>query len=146
MLKRRTWAACTVSLATAMLIGTAGLDGASAAPAGRQPGPGAGPMTPVGTAPGIPPGARVTGPEASSATLHITVALRSADARGLSRLAAQVATPGSARFRRFLSPRRIQARFGPPRSALAAVRAWLRRHDVTTRPALGDGLLLPATG
>ena len=40
MLKRRTWAAYTVSLATAMLIGTAGLDSASAAPAGRQPGPG----------------------------------------------------------------------------------------------------------
>ena len=79
-------------------------------------------MTPVGTAPGIPPGARVTGPEAGSATLHITVALRSADPRGLSRLAAQVATPGSARFRRFLSPRRIQARFGPPRDAAAAVR------------------------
>ncbi len=62
-------------------------------------------MTPVGTAPGIPPGARITGPEARSATLHITVALRSADARGLRRLAAQVATPGSARFRHFLSPR-----------------------------------------
>ena len=146
MLKRRAWAAYTLSLAAAMLIGTAGLDSASAAPAGRPPGPGAGAMTPVGTAPGIPPGARVTGPEASSATLHITVALRSADARGLSRLAAQVATPGSARFRRFLSPRRIQARFGPPRSALAAVRGWLRSHDLTTRPALGDGLLLPATG
>jgi len=103
-------------------------------------------MTPVGTAPGIPPGARVTGPEAGSATLHITVALRSADARGLRRLATQVAAPGSARFRRFLSPRQIRARFGPPRPALAAVRAWLRRHHVTTRPALGDGLLLPATG
>jgi kumamolisin len=102
-------------------------------------------MTPVGTAPGIPPGARVTGPEASSATLHITVALRSAHPLALSRLAAGVSTPGSARFRHFLSPHRVQARFGPARGAAAAVRAWLRSHHLTARPALGDGLLLPVT-
>src|SRR5277367_4461140 len=111
MLKRRTRAACTAGLAAAMLVGPAGLDGASAAPAGQQAGPAAGVMTPLGRAPGIPPGARVTGPEARSATLHLTVALRPAGPRGLSRLAAEVATPGSARFRHFLSPRRIQARF-----------------------------------
>jgi subtilase family serine protease len=74
------------------------------------------------------------------------VALRSADPRGLRRLAARVSTPGSARFRHFLTPRQVHARFGPRRGAAAAVRAWLNRHHLSTRPALGDGLLLPATG
>ncbi len=71
-------------------------------------------MVPVGTAPGIPPGARIIGREASSATLRITVALRSADPRGLRRLATRVSTPGSARFRHFLTPRQVQR---PLRSA-----------------------------
>ena len=74
------------------------------------------------------------------------MALRPADPRGLGRLAAEVSTPGSAAFRHFLDPRRIQARFGPPRGAAAAVRAWLRRHGLATGATLGDGLLLPASG
>jgi subtilase family serine protease len=152
MLKRRTWPAYTASLAMAMLMGAAGLAGVTAAAAGSHAARGGGAaasasvMAPVGTAPGIPPGARVTGPEASSATLHITVALRSADPRGLDRLATQVSAPGSAAFRHFLSPRRIQARFGPSRRATAAVRGWLQSQHLVTRPTLGDGLLLPATG
>lgn len=148
MLKRRTWPAYTASLAAAMLMGAVliGPPGASAAPAGRPGTPAGRLMVPVGTAPGIPPGARITGPEASSATLHITVALRSADPRGLRRQATRVSTPGSAGFRHFLTPGQVRARFGPRRGAAAAVRAWLNRHHLTTRPVLGDGLLLPATG
>jgi subtilase family serine protease len=134
-----------------MVIGAAGLAAPTAASAGSQARAGraaaAGTvMTPVGRAPGIPPGARVIGPEARPATLHITVALRSADPRGLGRLATEVSTPGSAGFRHFLRPRRIQSRFGPSRGAAAAVRAWLRRHGLAPRATLGDGLLLPVTG
>jgi len=152
MLKRRTWPAYTAGLAAAVLIGAAGPAGASAASAGSRPqparaaAPGAAAMSPVAAAPRIPPGATVTGPEAGSATLRITVALRSAHPRGLERLATEVSTPGSARFRHFLSPRRVQARFGPPGDAAAAVRTWLRGHGLTPRPTLGDGLLLPVTG
>ena len=146
MLKRLTWPAYTAGLAAAALIGGAGPAGASAASAVSQAAPSPAVMTPIGAAPGIPPGARISGPEARSATLHITVALRPADPRGLGRLAAEVSTPGSAAFRHFLRPRRIQSRFGPPPGAAAAVRAWLRRHDLATGPALGDGLLLPASG
>lgn len=105
MLKRRTWTAYTAILAAVLLTGGTGLPSAGAAPAGRRGAPAAGAMTPVGTAPGIPPGARITGPEARSATLPITVALRSADPRGLGRLATEVSIPGSARFRHFLRPR-----------------------------------------
>jgi subtilase family serine protease len=148
MLKRRTWRACTASLAGAMLMGAAllGPAGASATSTGRPGTPAGHVMVPVGTAPGIPPGARIIGREASSATLHITVALRSADPRGLRGLATRISTPGSAGFRDFLTPRQVQARFGPRRGAAAAVRAWLNRHHLSTRPTLGDGLLLPAAG
>jgi subtilase family serine protease len=155
MLRQRTWAVYTAGLAAALLGGT-GVAGAGPASAGDRVAPAVGVMVraglapagvaPVSTAPGIPPGARVTGPEARSATLHITVALRSADPGGLRRLAGEVSTPGSARFRHFLRPRQIQARFGPPRGAAAAVRAWLRSQHLVTRPVLGDGLLLPARG
>ena len=148
MLKRGTWPAYTASLAGAVLMGAAliGLPGASAASTGRPGAPAGHGMVPIGTAPGIPPGARIIGREAGSATLHITVALRSAHPRGLRRLATRVSTPGSAGFRHFLTPRQVQARFGPRRGAAAAVRAWLNRHHLRTRPTLGDGLLLPAAG
>jgi kumamolisin len=148
MLKRGTWTACMASLAGAMLMSVAliGPPGASAASAGRPGAPAGHVMVPVSPAPGIPPGARIIGREAGSATLHITVALRSADPRGLRRVATRVSTPGSARFRHFLTPRQVQARFGPRRGAAAAVRAWLNRHHLSTRPTLGDGLLLPAAG
>lgn len=148
MLKRGTWPACMASLAGAMLMSVAliGPPGASAASAGRPGAPAGHVMVPVGPAPGIPPGARIIGREAGSATLHITVALRSADPRGLRRVATRVSTPGSAGFRHFLTPRQVQARFGPRRGAAAAVRAWLNRHHLSTTPTLGDGLLLPAAG
>ena len=148
MLKRGTWPACTASLAGAVLMGAAliGAPGASAAPAHRPGGAAGRVMVPVGTAPGIPPGARIIGREARSATLRITVALRSAHPRRLRRLATRVSSPGSAGFRHFLTPRQVQARFGPRHGAAAAVRVWLNRHHLSTRPTLGDGLLLPATG
>ena len=148
MLKRGTWPACMACLAGAMLMGAVliGPPGASAASMGGPGAPGGQVMVPVGPAPGLPPGARIIGREASSATLRITVALRSAHPRGLRRLATRIATPGSARFRHFLTPRQVQARFGPRRGAAAAVRAWLNRHHLSTRPTLGDGLLLPAAG
>ena len=148
MLKRRTWPAYTASVAVAMLAGAAliGPQGASAASAGRPGAPAGHVMVPVGPAPGIPPGAGITGPEAGSASLRITVALRSADPSGLRRLASRVSSHGSAGFRHFLRPCQVQARFGPRRGAAAAVRAWLNRHHLSTRPALGDGLLMPATG
>lgn len=148
MLKRGTWPVWMGSLAGAMLMGAAllGPPDASAAATGRPGAPAGHVMVPIGTAPGIPPRARIIGREASSATLRITVALRSADPRGLRRLATRVATPGSAGFRHFLIPRQVQARFGPRRGAAAAVRTWLDSQHLSTRPALGDGLLLPAAG
>ncbi|HTT51560.1 MAG TPA: S53 family peptidase [Streptosporangiaceae bacterium] len=163
MLKQRMWPVYPAALAAAALLagaaGTAASTGTASAArltavAGTAP-PGAatarlarsGPrMGPIGAAPALPPGARLAGPARRSATLHITVALRPADPAGLARLATQVATSGTARFRHFLHPAQVQRRFGPPPSALAGLGAWLRRQHLTTQPVLGDGLLLPAIG
>ena len=146
MLKRRTWLGYTAGLAAATLIGGAGLAGASAASAVSQAAPSPAAMTPIGTVPGIPPGARISGPEARSATLHITVALRPADPRGLRRCPPR--SPPRARRRSATSCARAGSRpgSGRPSRAAAAVRAWLRRHGLATGATLGDGLLLPASG
>jgi subtilase family serine protease len=154
MLKRRMWPVYPAWLAVAVLAGLAGTVGGPAGAAGAAPAtqaqaaraqtrPG---MAPLGTAPALPPGARLAGPEPGAVTLHVTVALRSAHSAGLDRLATRVATPGSTQFRHFLRPAQVQRRFGPPAPALARARAWLRSRHLVTQPVLADGLLLPVTG
>ena len=66
MLERKTWPARTASLAGAMLMAAAltGPSGASAASADRPDALAGHVMVPVGTAPGLPPGARIIGREA----------------------------------------------------------------------------------
>ena len=135
-MRRLRYTAVLAAAALASAALTAGTTAASAGTAGA----------PVGEAPALPPGAAVAGPEAGSAALHITVALRPADPAGLNALATQVSTPGSPQFRHFLSPAQVQDRFGPPGGAAAAVTSWLRSQHLSTGSALGDGLLIPATG
>ena len=139
MLKRLVRPAHAAGLAAVMLVGAVGT--ARAAAGTTSPG-----MAPVGAAPGLPEGARVTGLEPASATLHVTVALQSADPAGLGHLATEVSTPGTAQFRRFLRPGQVQRRFGASPAAVAAVGSWLRSQHLATSPALADGLLLPITG
>ena len=170
MLKRRMWPVYPAGLAVVVLTGLAGTVGASAGTAGAAAGtagagtagaaagaaaPGAGAagartapvgMAPVGAAPALPPGARLAGAEPRAVTLHVTVALRSAHPAQLDRLATQVASPGTTRFRHFLRPAQVQRRFGPPAAALARARGWLRSRHLVTQPVLADGLLLPVTG
>jgi subtilase family serine protease len=154
MLKRRMWPVYPAGLAVAVLAGLAGTVGGAASAAGAataaqtqaaqaQAGPG---MAPVGTAPALPPGARLAGPEPGALTLHVTMALRPAHPARLDRLATQVATPDSAQFRHFLRPAQVRRQFGPPAAALARARAWLHAQHLATQPVLGDGLLLPVTG
>jgi subtilase family serine protease len=160
MLKRRMWPVYPAGLAVAVLGGLAGTVGLAAGPAGAAAQAGAAAahpaavqgvqarpgMVPVGAAPALPPGARLDGAEPRSATLHVTVALRSAHPAWLDRLATRVATPDSTQFRHFMRPAQVQRRFGPPAAALARARAWLRGQHLVTEPVLADGLLLPVTG
>src|ERR1039458_3849186 len=117
MLKRLVRPAHAAGLAAVMLVGAVGT--ARAAAVTTSPG-----MAPVGAAPGLPEGARVTGLEPASATLDVTVALQSADPAGLGHLATEVSTPGTAQFRRFLRPGQVQRRFGASPAAVAAVGSW----------------------
>jgi subtilase family serine protease len=99
-----------------------------------------------GAAPRLPAGTRVLRPAPGSARLQVTLALRSRDPAGLASLARQVSMPAAARFRRFLGPRQVRARFGAPPAVLTALRSWLRGQGLTVRPTSGDGLLIPVTG
>ncbi len=143
MLKRRMWPVYPAGLAVIALAGLAGAVGASAGTAGAAAltGP-----APAGAAPVLPPGARLAGAAPRAVTLHVTVALRSAHPARLDRLATQVASPGTTRFRHFLRPAQVQRRFGPPAAVLARARSWLRSQHLVTQPVLADGLLLPVTG
>jgi subtilase family serine protease len=100
----------------------------------------------VGSAPVLPAGARLLGPAPRSATLQVTLALRSRDPAGLAKLAREVSMPSASGYRRFLDPRQDQARFGPRPAVLSALRSWLRGRGLTVRPTSGDGLLVPVTG
>jgi subtilase family serine protease len=100
----------------------------------------------AGTAPALPAGTRVLGPEPRSVRLHITLVLRSRDAAAMARLAQQVSAPSSPRYRQFLRPRQVQARFGSSPHAVSVLGSWLRRYGLTAGPATGDRLLLPAAG
>jgi subtilase family serine protease len=156
MLKRRMWPVYPAGLTVAVLAGLAGTAGTAAqagtaAPAGTAAQAAVAAqaglrMAPVGAAPGLPAGARLAGAEPQRATLHITIALRSAHPARLQQLATRVATPGSTQFRHFLRPAQVQRRFGPPAAVLARTRAWLHAQHLVTQPVLGDGLLLPVTG
>ena len=64
----------------------------------------------------------------------------------MARLAQQVSAPSSPRFRHFLRPRQVQARFGSSPRAISVLRTWLRGHGLAAGPATGDRLLLPAAG
>lgn len=126
--------------------------GGSPAPVARPPVPHPGsppsssaPSSRAAGAPALPAGARVLGPARRSARLAVTVALRSRNQAGLARLAARVSTPTASGYRHFLRPAQVTARFGAPRAALAAVRAWLRRRGLRVGATVGDGLLVPAS-
>ena len=73
---------------------------------------------------------RPTGDVAGSARLTIEVWLKPALA-GAERFAAAVSTPGSPRFRHYLSPAAYTARFGASRGAATSVESWLRGEGFT---------------
>jgi subtilase family serine protease len=58
--------------------------------------------------------------------VHARVYLAARDAAGLAAAATAESTPGSPRYRHFLTPAQVQARFGQTPARIAAVRAWLR--------------------
>jgi subtilase family serine protease len=74
--------------------------------------------------------ARSTGAVAGSTRLTVEVWLKP-ELAAAERFASSVSTPGSPRFRHYLSPAAYTARFGASRGAATAVESWLRARGFT---------------
>jgi subtilase family serine protease len=94
---------------------------------------------------GIPAGSRELGAVARSTTVHAAVALAPRDPAGLAAYARAVATPGSARYRDYLSVRQFAGRFAPSAAQVAAVRASLAADGLAPGRISANGLTLPIT-
>ena len=114
----------------------------AAAPAGTVP---AGTVR-VGSAAALPAGARRMGTLPTATRLNLTIALRPRDPSGLRAEAAAVATPGSPRYRRYLTVAQFTERFGAGSAAVAAVQSALRAQGLDVGPAAANQLTIPVTG
>ncbi|MGZ4169145.1 MAG: protease pro-enzyme activation domain-containing protein, partial [Solirubrobacteraceae bacterium] len=88
----------------------------------------------VGRAPAVPAGATFVGHVPSATLLHVTVALRPRDPVALAAYARAVSTPGSASYRRYLTPTQFAARFGATAGQVDAVRRSLRAQGLRPGP------------
>ncbi|HEX3948031.1 MAG TPA: S53 family peptidase, partial [Acidimicrobiales bacterium] len=123
---------------TALAACSTGLGGAGAA---------AVPMVAAAvSAPHVPAGASASGALSGATTMHVSVALEPSDPGGLERLAAEVSTPASPEYHRFLAPAEVERQFGPSAASVAAVRGWLASQGLAVGATSGDGLDVPATG
>ena len=143
-LRRPVTAMIVVTLASAAALTTAAATAAPNLAAGAAAASAR--LAPASPAPVLPAGTNVLGPAPASEQLHVTVALRSADPAGLARLARQVSTPGSGRYRHYLRSGQVRTRFGPPAAVISSLRGWLRRSGLRAGPSNADGLLVPAAG
>ncbi|MGH2929332.1 MAG: protease pro-enzyme activation domain-containing protein, partial [Solirubrobacteraceae bacterium] len=78
-------------------------------------------------------------------TMHVTVTLRPRDPVALAAYAAAVSTPGSPKFRRYLTPAQFARRFGATRRELAVVRESLRSRGLAPGAASAGRLSIPLT-
>jgi subtilase family serine protease len=85
----------------------------------------------VGRAATPPPGARFVGMVPAAQRMHVTVALRPRNPAALAAYASAVSLPGSAGYRRYLSPAQFAQRFGATAAEIGAVRRSLRARGLT---------------
>jgi subtilase family serine protease len=97
----------------------------------------------VGMPPELPQGAAVTGAVPPQRQLQLYVALEPRDPAGLERFAAEVSTPGSPVFGRYLTVPEFAQRFGAAPAQIAAVRSALAARGLDVGPAAANGLSLP---
>jgi subtilase family serine protease len=100
----------------------------------------------IGSAPVAPLKSTVLGALPGSTKLHVAIALKPADASGLSSLATAVATPGSAQYRQYLSVGQFRQRFGASAATLSAVRSALSADGLTLSRTSANGLSFNASG
>lgn len=97
----------------------------------------------IGSAPGIPVGATPLAAVASTTPMRITVVLKPRDPGALEAYARSVSDPGSALFRRYITPARFARRFGASATVAQAVRASLRAHGLAPGPLSANRLSIP---
>ncbi len=99
----------------------------------------------IGQAPRLPAGTHVVAALPPSTTLHVDIVLKPRDPAALASFAAEVSTPGSPLYRRFLPRGAFAGRFGPADSEIRAVEAQLRADGLRYGHLSGDHLSLPVT-
>ncbi len=125
------------------MLGAFGLSAVSAPGAGAQPS-GTAPL--AGSAsPALGQG-RSLGPVAAGAAVDFELVLNPRDLAGAQALALATATPGSASYRKFLTPAAWESQFSPTRRQVAAVTAWVRSQGLKVRSIAADRLAIEVTG
>jgi hypothetical protein len=97
-------------------------------------------------APNIPPGTPRLGAAPRSRVLHLDVTLAGRDPSGLDQAVAAVSTPGSPRYRQYLSPQQFAAEFGPSTAEVAQASSALRAEGLTVGTPAAGSVLLPVSG
>jgi hypothetical protein len=97
----------------------------------------------VGRLPTLPAGATVAGRLRPGTHLHVTVALTPRDPAALAAYVRAVSTPGSDRYRAYLSPRQFAQRFGATAGQLNLVRRSLRAHGLNPGAPSPNSLSIP---
>jgi len=83
---------------------------------------------------------------ASHAPINFEVDLALSDPQGAQAFATAVSTPGSASYRKYLTPTQWEARFSPSASAVQQVEAFLNESGFTVGQASPDRMEVSATG
>jgi subtilase family serine protease len=126
-------APCVVACACALAL-------TSAAPAAAGLG-----QVRLGAVPRLPAGSRIVASVASATPIHVTVTLRPRDAAGLQALANAVSTPGSPRYRQYITPQQFVQRFGPSAAQMKAVETSLRAHGLRAGTPSPNHLSIPVS-
>jgi Pro-kumamolisin, activation domain len=100
---------------------------------------------PVGAAAPVPRGATRIGAVPGTTAVRVDVVLAPRDPAALTQYATEVATPGSALYRDYLSPGGFTAAFGPTSAAIATVRSALRARGLHPGAISANHLSIPVT-
>jgi hypothetical protein len=79
----------------------------------------------------LPAGVKALGPVPAGTGLHLTVGLAPSDPDDLASLLAELYTPGSSGYHRWLTPAEYQADFAPAPAEVASVESWLHAKGLT---------------
>jgi subtilase family serine protease len=134
----RRWPLALVGLVLAG-VGGAGAGGALAAGASSAGRVRMGPPPPLASAAAV-------GTLPASQPMHVTVVLRPRDPAGLTAYARAVSTPGSSRYRVYLTPGQFAARFGATPAQVQAVQRSLRSHGLIAGSPAANRLAIPVAG